>query len=421
MAATNSTLNPELLSQAHAQFRAGLKDAALAKWHTRAWENFSREGLPLRQNEAWHYTDLTRLRPEAGVANDVSGFLSKEVARLVNGQLHGSKTADLKDLTNALAEPNLQEKLLPFFDIALSKLATEHGGLAWLSPALSEKGYVYSSKSKDKAEQQIFLTAEKSQAHTPFLNYISVETHQELSLVEWLGGHEQFYNMPITVIDLAPEAVLHFARVHLGGGYGKNLGAVYVRQARGSVFNGHILSGETAFSRETVVCEQYGENAMTSLNGLVLSKNRQHTDMRIVVRHLAPHGQSAQQFSAIATDQGRAIFNGKIYIDAWAQHVNAKQNSRNLLLSKTAEVDAKPELEVYADNVKAAHGAAVGQLDEEQLYYLQSRGISRTAAQQMLLLGFSQHALDLMNPYLRSALADWCDREINQLVKGVEK
>lgn len=143
-------------------------------------------------------------------------------------------------------------------------------------------------------------------------------------------------------------------------------------------------------SRSNVVVQASGEGTSSSLKGLFLSKGEQVVDNHTSIRHLKPNGESHQLYKGILSGKGRGIFNGKIYIAQDAQKVNSSQLNKNLLLSDKAEVDTKPELEIYADDVKATHGAAIGQLDAEQIFYLQSRAIAKEQAVKMVATGYAQ-------------------------------
>jgi Fe-S cluster assembly protein SufD len=133
---------------------------------------------------------------------------------------------------------------------------------------------------------------------------------------------------------------------------------------------------------------------MTSVYGLALTRAKQHCDMRIDVDHQAPYTTSRQEYRAIADDASRSVFNGKVTVQPDAQHIDAQQRNDNLLLSAKAEIDTKPELEIYADQVICSHGATVGELSDEHLFYLRSRGIDGETARSILTTAFANTILD---------------------------
>ncbi|MCB0384404.1 MAG: Fe-S cluster assembly protein SufD, partial [Bdellovibrionales bacterium] len=154
-----------------------------------------------------------------------------------------------------------------------------------------------------------------------------------------------------------------------------------------------VASG-ARLSRQELHCDIVGPQAFVRADAVYLVDGQGHVDLRTEINHRFEKGSSHQLIKGIAADKSRAVFNGKILIQEGAQQVDSSQLSKTLLLSNTAEVDAKPELEIYADDVKATHGATVGQLDEEQIFYLVSRGIPRGAAETLLAQGFTGEVLD---------------------------
>ena len=150
--------------------------------------------------------------------------------------------------------------------------------------------------------------------------------------------------------------------------------------------------------------ELNGSHAECDLLGLFTTKDSMHADNRGIIRHNVPECRSNQLYKGVLDDNSRGVFNGIVNIARDAQQTDASQMSRNLLLSRKARVDAKPELDVYADDVKAAHGAAIGQLSEAELFYLQTRCISREMAIKMLIKGFMHEITDEAPQILRSRL-----------------
>ncbi|HEX7030719.1 MAG TPA: Fe-S cluster assembly protein SufD, partial [Gammaproteobacteria bacterium] len=159
--------------------------------------------------------------------------------------------------------------------------------------------------------------------------------------------------------------------------------------------------------RNDVRVELVAENAQAELNGFVLADGAQHVDNHLDVRHVAPHTNSTQNYRAVLDGRSRGVFNGKVHVAPDAQKIDASQASNNLLLSKLAEIDTKPELEIYADDVKCAHGATVGQLDESMLFYLRSRGIDESTARALLIFAFADDVIRRTGiPEIRSYVED---------------
>ena len=141
-----------------------------------------------------------------------------------------------------------------------------------------------------------------------------------------------------------------------------------------------------------------GEGGECLINGLFIGDGRQHLDNYMLVEHASPHCSSRQFYNGILDDQAHGVFHGRIIVHKDAQKTDAKQTNRNLLLSDDAQIDTKPQLEIYADDVKCTHGATIGQIDENALFYLRSRGIDEAGARQLLLLAFASECLDRMKP-----------------------
>lgn len=168
----------------------------------------------------------------------------------------------------------------------------------------------------------------------------------------------------------------------------QHIGATGVLQQRSSRFESHCVGFGGPLRRHDLQVRLEGEGAETKLNGVVVTQGKQHYDNHTSIDHVAAHCNSEETYRNIAADQSHAIFNGRIHIHQDAQKSNADMNNKNLLLSNGAEIDTKPELEIYADDVKCAHGATIGQLDETSVFYLVSRGIGRRQANVLLTMAF---------------------------------
>lgn len=167
-----------------------------------------------------------------------------------------------------------------------------------------------------------------------------------------------------------------------------------VALARGSNYTAHNIAFGARISRHDLRITQNGEAAQCTLNGLALISGRQIADTHTVMDHAKPNGQSTQLHKCIADGGAHAVFNGKIFVRKDAQHTHAAQQSRNLLLSNKARIDTKPQLEIFADDVKCAHGATVSQLETEEMFYLNSRGLSPLTARNLLIYAFAEEIVD---------------------------
>ena len=192
----------------------------------------------------------------------------------------------------------------------------------------------------------------------------------------------------VTEFTLAEGAQVTNVRLNMDGENVQHIGATGVRQQRSSRFESHCVGFGGPLRRHDLQVRLEGEGAACKLNGVVVTQGTQHYDNHTTIEHIAAHCNSEETYRNIAADKSHAVFNGRIHIHPDAQKSNANMNNKNLLLTTGAEIDTKPELEIYADDVKCAHGATIGQLDEESLFYLVSRGISRRDANVLLTMAF---------------------------------
>jgi Fe-S cluster assembly protein SufD len=177
-----------------------------------------------------------------------------------------------------------------------------------------------------------------------------------------------------------------------------HVGTTHIRQDRDTTVTSAVITLGGALVRNDVTAVLDGEGAHCTLNGLYIMRDRSHVDNHLTVEHAKPHCDSRQYYKGVLDDHARAVFTGRINVHKDAQKTDAKQTNMNLLLSETAQVDTKPQLEIFADDVKCTHGATIGQIDEQAIFYLQSRGIDETTARGILLFAFANDCLQRVRP-----------------------
>jgi len=220
----------------------------------------------------------------------------------------------------------------------------------------------------------------------------------------------------VTEIHLGAEAQLDHYKLQYDALNSGHIAAMYVQQQRASRFTSHSYSLGAALARHDIQIQLTGSQCECCLNGVYLVEGNQHVDYHTEIAHLAPGCSSQQLYKGVIQGSARAVFNGKVLIQPEAQQSNARQLNKNLLLSDTGEVDTKPELQIYADDVVCSHGATVGQLDTQALFYLQSRGISKNDAQAWLVYGFVSELLErINNPSLRKFIQLPVTAQLNRL------
>lgn len=202
--------------------------------------------------------------------------------------------------------------------------------------------------------------------------------------------------LAVTTIALAEGASLEHYKLQEESDRAFHVGRMDVREGRASRFTSHAVALGAELCRNDIVASLEAEGAECTLNGLYMVEGRQHVDFHTTVEHREPHGTSREYYKGILGGRSRGVFNGRVHVHPGAQRTDSDQSNKNLLLSRDAEVDTKPELEIYADDVKCSHGATVGQLDPDMLFYLRARGIDEAAARGLLTYGFAQDIIERM-------------------------
>jgi Fe-S cluster assembly protein SufD len=225
---------------------------------------------------------------------------------------------------------------------------------------------------------------------------VVTEAGSEATLIEDFVtlGDEAYFTNAVTEIALADNARVNHVRVQREGGQAFHIANCAVSLAHASRYESVSVALGARISRYNLNVQQNAEGAECAIDGLALIAGTQLADTHTCIDHARPHGVSRQQHKCIVDGSAHAVFNGKIMVRQGAQLTNSAQSSRNLLLSAKARVDTKPQLEIFADDVKCAHGATVGQLDADEVFYLKSRGLSDIAARNLLTYAFGAEIID---------------------------
>lgn len=207
-------------------------------------------------------------------------------------------------------------------------------------------------------------------------------------------GTDASLSSVVTRLNVSPDANLTHMKLQQEAPQDFHLAAIDVQQGRGSVFNSHSLSFGARIARNDIATVFNGERCETLFNGLYYVDGRRHVDHNTIIDHAQPNCQSREFYRGILADTARGVFSGRILVGKGADGTDSVQRSDSLLLSKMARADSRPELEIYADDVKCAHGATVGQLDADSLFYLRSRGMTMEDARNMLIYAFAAQSLE---------------------------
>ncbi len=406
---------------------------------------FEQLGLPRRNLEEWKYTDVSPIaehpfitpRPLTHQWHDQLTALPLSPLRLVfvNG-FYVPTLAQIPTLPPRVIIGSLGEALSqnsPLLEKHLANYAMpEDNPFVALNNAFIEDGaFVYIPANVHLAHPihiVYFNIENKSETNnTPPIashprNLIIVEAGASASIIEdYIGTADIVYlNNPVTEIFLDQDASLEHYKLQRESQNAFHVATISVRQEQNSHFASHSFSFGSQLTRNNINSYLQAPHSECSFNGLVMVRHNQHVDNHTLIHHSHPHCHSNQLYHGILDDLACGVFNGKIYVEAEAQKTDSRQTNRTLMLSNQARMDAKPQLEIFAEDVKCSHGATVGRLDTDSLYYLRSRGISAKDARKMLTLAFGKQVSDLIKiPTLRNAietliadqLEEWSKRE----------
>jgi Fe-S cluster assembly protein SufD len=229
---------------------------------------------------------------------------------------------------------------------------------------------------------------------------------------------EHFTNA-VTQVEVANGGDVRHFRVQQESPRSFHIGHINVRLAQDGRYSSHDVALGASLARVGIAALLEGPGAHVALRGLFVPMGSQHLDSHTRIDHVAPHTTSEEDYRGIASGRGRGVFNGKVIVRPGAQKIDARQSSRNLLLAPTAEIDTKPELEIYANDVKCSHGATTGQLDATALFYLRSRGLSEIEARTLLIRAFAESILSTVDiAPLRTALERLIDQRFTTEVSA---
>lgn len=242
-------------------------------------------------------------------------------------------------------------------------------------------------------DTEIDISAKDGEWLSPRL-IIHVKDNEELTLTERHTGSGAYWKNMVVQIVIGKNARLRHYRVLDEADAGVHSAFLHVKIARDATYESFTLIEGTGTIRNQIHAEIQGENGHCWLNGVNLLRGAQHADTTITIEHQAPHCTSKQTFKSVLTDKAHGVFQGKVHVHQIAQKTDGYQLSNALILSPEAQMDTKPELEIYADDVKCSHGATTGRLDEEPLFYLRARGIPEKKARALLIQSFCGQAVE---------------------------
>lgn len=392
-----------------------IRDRASANVHDRA--------IPSIRDEEWRFTDVSdllslslRVAESASLSfPQIESFLLPESANSRLVFVDGVFAADLSaidDLPDGVVVSNLETvlELMPSVKDYIAKLPGEDEVFTALNTAsLTDSAIVFVPRNQD-VEAPIHLLFVSTQAETLTQPRVCViaETGSRVTLIEDFVSLTEgaYFTNTVTEITIAENAEVRHTRVQRDSSAAFHIGKTAVSQARDSRYSCTAVHFGGRLSRHNLDIYQTGEQTETTINGLTVIDGDRIGDTHSLLSLSKPYGVGNQVNKTIVSDRAHAIFNGKVFVPQAAQQTDARQLSRNLLLSPKARVDTKPQLEIVADNVKCAHGATVSQLEDDEVFYLQSRGIDQDSARKLLTYAFAIDIIDQIPvPTLRDRLS----------------
>ncbi|OYU79833.1 MAG: Fe-S cluster assembly protein SufD [Flavobacterium sp. BFFFF1] len=390
--------------------------SALHDIRTSAIKNFEHKGFPTKKEEAWKYTSLNSI-----LKNDFSVFPKSENAIefsevkkyflheidtykviFVDGVFSSflsSTTHDGLDvclMSSALNKPKYKEVIEKYFN----KIANREESLTSLNTAFANEGaYVNIPKSKvvEKPIEIIYFSTGKENAlMVQPRNLIVVGENAQVQIIE---RHQSLYENPVltnsvTEIFAEPNANVDYYKIQNDLMSANLIDNTYISQQRSTRVAVHTFSFGGNITRNNLNFYHFGEGIDSTLKGITIIGGKQLVDHYTLVNHATPHCESHQNYKCILNDSATGVFNGKIFVEKEAQKTDAFQQNNNILLSDKATINAKPQLEIFADDVKCSHGCTIGQLDENAMFYMQARGIPKKEAKALLMYAFSNEVIE---------------------------
>lgn len=392
----------------------------LVKTQEEAFQHFETLGFPTPKNEDWKYLRLETM-PEF-VLDESPPVFSQEALHaaeqnfsldshqpikliFVNGRLVTDLSQnpilfpglEIRELSRVIKES--PEKIKPFLD----RTFVSTNPFYFLNTAFLENGIFIHLKPACHLEspiQLIFFSSGNSNTPTLFMRtLVLAERDSHATFIEtYMGSEDKNYvNNVVSQLHLEEGAVLDHYKLQEENSRAFHVGLLNSSQKRGSHFSSHSISLGGLVARHDIASDLLAPLASCVHHGLFLGHDHQQVDHHTCIDHRLPQGTSRTLYKGILDDHARGIFNGKVIVHPGAVKTDSNQTTRNLLLSKNAEVDPKPELEIEADDVKCSHGATVGQLDENAIYYLRTRGLAERDARDLLIKAFASEVIEKFN------------------------
>lgn len=411
-------------------------DEELHDIRTSAIKVFEDKGFPTKKEEAWKYTSLNSL-----LKNDFSVFPKSEVnigiadvkrffidetdtykVVFVNGIFNSFLSSTTHDgidvclLSSAISKPKYREIVDKYFN----KIAIKDETLTSLNTAFASEGAFINIPKNKVADKPIeivyFSTKNDDKLWLNPRNLVVVGENAQVQIVE---RHQSLDNdlvltNSVTEIFAEKNAIVDYYKLQNDELEANLIDNTYISQQQGSNASVHTFSFGGNLTRNNLNFYHFGERIESTLKGVTIIEGKQHVDHYTLVHHAQPNCESHQDYKGIYGDSAIGVFNGKIYVDKIAQKTNAFQQNNNVLMSEKAIINAKPQLEIFADDVKCSHGCTIGQLDESALFYMRQRGIPEKEARALLMYAFTNDVISSIKiPSLQQRIMKLIAKKLN--------
>jgi Fe-S cluster assembly protein SufD len=359
-----------------------------------AFDRLLTKGLPSQRVEDWKYTDLTLLAGKTWLLSEAATEFNTELSLpahqknlvFVDGyfceHLSSLKSSHDLEITSLQQSPHVMHEISEDIIDDLNQAFMTDGLLIKINSLIEEPIHLYHFNQSANVMNHV-------------RHWIIAEPSSQATLIEHHVGAAdiEYFTTAVTHLHCKENSNITHYKLQQESPKAYHLSQVISSLEANSTLQQFKFDSGSRLARTNNTARLLAPGAHCQLAGLYITKQQQHVDNHTLIHHLAPHTTSNEFYEGILTDRSRAVFNGRVIVQQDAQKISAEQTNKNLLLSKHAEIDTKPQLEIYADDVKCSHGATVGQLDEEALFYLQSRGIGEEQAKQALIFGFAKAVL----------------------------
>jgi Fe-S cluster assembly protein SufD len=397
-----------------------------------ALQKFEQLGFPTIRHEEWKYSNVTNFLKETFELGTPTTLTADDLTSLQIPSMDGNILTFVNGIYNAelsrIISPAEQVQITSFADALKSKpdlLGTyfahyadyQESAFTALNTALASDGVVIQVPANVTVEQPILLRfitdARESNVASQPRNLILVGKNAEVTVAEsfrTLGDQASFVNI-VTEIVVERDARMQYYKVQDETEKAYHIGTTQVQQADNSHFYSATVTLNGSFVRNNLNIVLNGQHAEAYMYGLYMPNGRQHVDNHTLVDHAMPNSYSSELYKGILDDNGTGVFNGKIFVRPDAQKTNAYQSCKNVVLSPGASMNTKPQLEIYADDVKCSHGTTTGKLNDEALFYMRSRGIPKDEARTLLLYAFAQ---DVLSQIKIEPIRDYLNQVVTQ-------